>query len=84
MKRRDMLYKIADSLGLIMTSPSMNVEDGAELILSIIEEAGMRAPFPGGDLAGIIEDGDWEHSDDRDYDWKSTNVIIPEDYDPQF
>lgn len=32
----------------------------AEGILNIIEEAGMRAPEPGGDLAGILDDGDWE------------------------
>jgi hypothetical protein len=61
MKRIDMQNKIAAALGLIMTSPSMNVQDGASLILDVIEENGMLPP-------GLNLNGDGES---LDYDWES-------------
>lgn len=76
MKRQDMLHKIAGTLSLIITSHNMNVEHGAELMLSIIEEAGMVFPvLPTCETVYNVNNWDKEIQE---------AVLIPEDHDPQY
>ncbi len=92
MKRQDMLHKIAGALGLIMTTPSMNVEQGAELILSIIEDEGMLPPKRYRDMdwneTGLTY-SQWCQLPSKINEWNTepkvpNAVVIPEDHDPQF
>lgn len=80
MKRSELQNKIAGALCLFLTS-NMHVDEGAGMIIDLLDELMMRPPSPGGDLAGIIDDGNWEPESELT---TQEAVLIPEDHDPQF
>lgn len=57
MKRSEVVKMIE---GLLDIGLDFDKATRAGNLLGWLEEKGMRPPLPGGDLAGIIEDGEWE------------------------
>lgn len=62
MKRSDMVRFLSEQLDAYISLDDgyKEKEPGGELLLSRLESMGMRPPLPSGDLAGYIEDGEWE------------------------
>jgi hypothetical protein len=62
MKRSEMIKKLTERIKIDMQGviDICLFESEADAILNRLEQLGMRPPLAGGDLAGYVEDGEWE------------------------